>query len=92
MQLGHAMLGAGSVREKNLITIMLTSVIDAAAGSLSYFLFGFAFAFGGPSNGLIGNRFVALIGFPSLDADYSFFLYQWAFAIAVVGNFSSFFL
>ncbi|GAV62218.1 Ammonium_transp domain-containing protein [Cephalotus follicularis] len=85
MQLGFAMLCAGSVRAKNTMNIMLTNVLDAAAGGLFYYLFGFAFAFGTPSNGFIGRHNFALKGFPSLSFDYSYFLYQWAFAIAAAG-------
>ncbi|PSS05028.1 Ammonium transporter 1 member like [Actinidia chinensis var. chinensis] len=87
MQLGFAMLCAGSVRAKNTMNIMLTNVLDAAAGGLSYYLFGFAFAFGpgSSSNGFIGHHSFALSSFPSPSADYSFFLYQWAFAIAAAG-------
>ncbi|KAK6144901.1 hypothetical protein DH2020_021721 [Rehmannia glutinosa] len=85
MQLGFAMLCAGSVRAKNTMNIMLTNVLDAAAGGLSYYLFGYAFAFGGPSNGFIGKHFFGLREFPTPTADYSFFLYQWAFAIAAAG-------
>ncbi|KAK4436065.1 Ammonium transporter 1 member 2 [Sesamum alatum] len=85
MQLGFAMLCAGSVRAKNTMNIMLTNVLDAAAGGLSYYLFGYAFAFGGPSNGFIGKHFFGLKEFPSPSADYSFFLYQWSFAIAAAG-------
>ncbi|KAG4983561.1 hypothetical protein JHK87_028310 [Glycine soja] len=88
MQLGFAMLCAGSVRAKNTMNIMLTNVLDAAAGGLSYYLFGFAFAFGGPSNGFIGRHFFGLRDYPmgsSPSGDYSFFLYQWAFAIAAAG-------
>ncbi|XP_028770667.1 ammonium transporter 1 member 2 [Neltuma alba] len=85
MQLGFAMLCAGSVRAKNTMNIMLTNVLDAAAGGLSYYLFGFAFAFGSPSNGFIGRHFFGLRHFPSPSGDYSFFLYQWAFAIAAAG-------
>ncbi|EXB93137.1 Ammonium transporter 1 member 2 [Morus notabilis] len=85
MQLGFAMLCAGSVRAKNSMNIMLTNVLDAAAGGLSYYLFGFAFAFGSPPNGFIGRHFFGLKTFPSHSADYSFFLYQWAFAIAAAG-------
>ncbi|XP_073124219.1 ammonium transporter 1 member 2-like [Henckelia pumila] len=85
MQLGFAMLCAGSVRAKNTMNIMLTNVLDAAAGGLSYYLFGYAFAFGGPSNGFIGKHFFGLKEFPTDSADYSFFLYQWAFAIAAAG-------
>lgn len=87
MQIGFAMLCAGSVRAKNALNIMLTNVVDAVVGSISYFLFGFAFAFGGGShsNPFIGTNFFALKDFPSTRFDYSFFLYQWAFAIAVAG-------
>ncbi|KAL9233408.1 hypothetical protein vseg_008416 [Gypsophila vaccaria] len=89
MQLGFAMLCAGSVRAKNTMNIMLTNVLDAAAGSLSYYLFGFALAFGAPSNGFIGKHFFGLSEIPANNSsgnfDYSFFLYQWAFAIAAAG-------
>ncbi|KAI6693770.1 hypothetical protein NL676_021480 [Syzygium grande] len=85
MQLGFAMLCAGSVRAKNTMNIMLTNVLDAAAGGLFYYLFGFAFAFGSPSNGFIGQHFFGLKKVPSPTIDYSNFLYQWAFAIAAAG-------
>ncbi|KAI3912160.1 hypothetical protein MKW92_037369 [Papaver armeniacum] len=88
MQLGFAMLCAGSVRAKNTMNIMLTNVVDAVVGSLSYFLFGFAFAYGAggtDANPFIGSRFFALKDIPNENYDYSFFLYQWAFAIAVAG-------
>ncbi|CAL5416570.1 hypothetical protein CsSME_00033852 [Camellia sinensis var. sinensis] len=85
MQLGFAMLCAGSVRAKNTMNIMLTNVLDAAAGGLFYYLFGFALAFGSPSNGFIGHHNFALKSIPSSLFDYSYFLYQWAFAIAAAG-------
>ncbi|EFJ38422.1 hypothetical protein SELMODRAFT_163770 [Selaginella moellendorffii] len=89
MQLGFAMLCAGSVRAKNTMNIMLTNVLDAACGGISYYLFGFAFAFGtgGTTNGFIGRYFFALSEIPDSSAgfDYSFFLFQWAFAIAAAG-------
>ncbi|KAH6809162.1 ammonium transporter 1 [Perilla frutescens var. frutescens] len=85
MQLGFAMLCAGSVRAKNTMNIMLTNVLDAAAGGIFYYLFGFAFAFGAPSNGFIGRHFFGLKDVPTSDFDYSNFLYQWAFAIAAAG-------
>ncbi|KAK8950771.1 Ammonium transporter 1 member 1 [Platanthera zijinensis] len=85
MQLGFAMLCAGSVRAKNTMNIMLTNVLDAAAGGLFYYLFGFAFAFGSNSNGFIGHHFFSLKSIPSPGFDYSYFLFQWAFAIAAAG-------
>nr|XP_043632248.1 ammonium transporter 1 member 2-like [Erigeron canadensis] len=85
MQLGFAMLCAGSVRAKNTMNIMLTNVLDAAAGGISYYVFGFAFAFGTPSNVFIGKHNFGLKSIPSDNYDYSYFLYQWAFAIAAAG-------
>ncbi|KAJ7964173.1 Ammonium transporter [Quillaja saponaria] len=87
MQLGFAMLCAGSVRAKNAMNIMLTNVVDAVVGSISFYLFGFAFAYGNASNSnpFIGTNLFALTNIPNDSYDYGFFLYQWAFAIAVAG-------
>ncbi|BBN18768.1 ammonium transporter, Amt family [Marchantia polymorpha subsp. ruderalis] len=89
MQIGFAMLCAGSVRAKNTMNVMLTNVVDAAAGAISFYLFGFGFAFGRGSqnNAFIGSNFYGLREMPDhVDAfDYSFFLFQWAFAIAAAG-------
>ncbi|KAK3008350.1 hypothetical protein RJ639_015080 [Escallonia herrerae] len=89
MQIGFAMLCAGSVRAKNTMNIMLTNVLDVAAAGLSYYVFGFALAFGSPSNAFIGRHFFGLNDFPYSSSaatfDYNFFLYQWAFAIAAAG-------
>ncbi|XP_054819656.1 ammonium transporter 1 member 3-like [Prosopis cineraria] len=87
MQIGFAMLCAGSVRAKNAVNIMLTNVVDAVVGSISFYLFGFAFAFGdgASSNPFIGTNLFALASIPNGTYDYSFYLYQWAFAIAVAG-------
>ncbi|KAE8675137.1 Ammonium transporter 1 member 2 [Hibiscus syriacus] len=83
--IGFAMLCVCSVRAKNTMNIMLTNVLDAANGGLSYYLFGFALAYGSPSNGFIGKHLFGLKDFPSPSGDYSFFLYQWSFAIAAAG-------
>nr|AAB58937.1 putative ammonium transporter OsAMT1p [Oryza sativa Japonica Group] len=89
MQLGFAMLCAGSVRAKNTMNIMLTNVLDAAAGALFYYLFGFASlrdCLRTPSNGFIGKQFFGLKHMPARPgSDYDFFLFQWAFAIAAAG-------
>lgn len=89
MQLGFAMLCAGSVRAKNTMNIMLTNVLDAACGGISYYIFGFAFAFGtqpgGSTNGFIGHFNWGLKDVPNASFDYSFFMFQWAFAIAAAG-------
>ncbi|KNA14587.1 hypothetical protein SOVF_106170 [Spinacia oleracea] len=87
MQLGFAMLCAGSVRAKNTMNILLTNVLDAATGAVFFYLFGFAFAFGSPSNALIGRRFFGLSSIPdfSQSYDYNYFLFQYCFAIAAAG-------
>ncbi|KAK7336931.1 hypothetical protein VNO77_17484 [Canavalia gladiata] len=85
MQLGFAMLCAGSVRAKNTMNIMLTNVLDAATGGIFFYIFGFAFAFGAPSNSFIGKHFFGLENIPSPSFDYGYFLYQYAFAIAAAG-------
>ncbi|CAO2046638.1 unnamed protein product [Urochloa humidicola] len=85
MQLGFAMLCAGSVRAKSSANIMVTNVLDAAAGTLFYYLFGFAFAFGTPSSGFIGRHFFGLKRLPQAGFGYDFFLFQWTFAIAAAG-------
>ncbi|KAK7305389.1 hypothetical protein VNO77_43294 [Canavalia gladiata] len=84
MQIGFAMICAGSVRAKNAMNMMLTNVVDAVVGSISFYLFGFAFAYGN-SNPFIGTDLFALTNIPNGTYDYTFFLYQWAFAIAVTG-------
>ncbi|TKY47146.1 Ammonium transporter 1 member 3 [Spatholobus suberectus] len=84
MQIGFAMICAGSVRAKNAMNTMLTNVVDAVVGSISFYLFGFAFAYGS-SNPFIGTDLFALAHIPNGTYDYAFFLYQWAFAIAVSG-------
>eukprot|EP00270_Netrium_digitus_P009158 TRINITY_DN277_c0_g1_i1.p1 TRINITY_DN277_c0_g1~~TRINITY_DN277_c0_g1_i1.p1 ORF type:complete len:533 (+),score=71.49 TRINITY_DN277_c0_g1_i1:62-1600(+) len=88
MQLGFAMLCAGTVRAKNTMNIMLTNILDAACGGISFYLFGFGFAFGvGSNNVFIGSNFFADHGIPNYahTYDWSFWLFQWAFAIATAG-------
>ncbi|KAK8681684.1 hypothetical protein V6N13_054086 [Hibiscus sabdariffa] len=61
MQLGFAMLCAGSVRAKNTMNIMLTNILDATTDGLFYYLFGFGYA--GITSGSIVERtqFVAYL-------------------------------
>eukprot|EP00897_Mesotaenium_endlicherianum_P005159 jgi/Mesen1/4671/ME000241S03711 len=93
MQIGFAMLCAGTVRAKNTLNIMLTNVMDAACGGISFYLFGFGFAFGvgDHNNGFIGSNHFGAHHIPDYDPshgvyyDWSFWLFQWAFAIAAAG-------
>ena len=47
MQLGFAMLCAGSVRRKNVSNTLLKNLLDACGEAVVFFAVGFAFAFGG---------------------------------------------
>ena len=50
MQSGFAMLCAGSVRLKNVQNTMLKNLLDACGAALSFYLVGYALAFGGDYN------------------------------------------
>ena len=82
MQAGFAMLCAGSVRSKNTMNIMLKNVLDACVGALFFYVFGYGVAYGagsGKPNPFIGVGTLALSGG---FTDWTFFLFQWAFAAA----------
>lgn len=87
MQTGFAMLTAGSVRSKNTKNVLLKNVLDACVGAVTYFIFGWAFAYGENSSapGFIGSGQFALSGdFGGLESSYENrfhdFFFQWAFA------------
>lgn len=76
------MLCAGSVRTKNTMNILIKNVLDACAGALAYYVCGYAFAYGDSSNSFIGHSQFALAGIDKTSFDWSFYLFQWAFAAA----------
>lgn len=81
MQAGFAMLTAGSVRTKNTKNVLLKNVLDAAVGSIAYFLFGWALAYGPLEDKFIGWGHFALSNYDGLAFnDYHSFFFQWAFA------------
>jgi len=83
MQLGFAMLCAGSIREKNVKNVLLWNLLDSAGGALGFWSFGYAFAYGGddPSKGktFIGNSGFFLTG----DTDMEIWFFQFTFACAL---------
>ncbi|CAG9460414.1 unnamed protein product [Pedinophyceae sp. YPF-701] len=83
MQAGFAMLCAGSVRSKNTMNILLKNVLDACAGSLGWWLFGFGLAYGKCSspNGFIGCGNLAMYHVGE-DHGFQTWFFQWAFAAA----------
>lgn len=77
MQAGFAMLTAGSVRSKNTKNVLLKNVLDACVGSIAYFLFGWAFAYGPKGNLFIGSGNYALSEIGGADFnDYHSFFFQ----------------
>ena len=60
MQVGFAMLLAGSIRSKNVKNVLLWNLLDSAGGALGFWSLGYAFAYGGDDPGkgwtFIGNR------------------------------------
>jgi Amt family ammonium transporter len=87
MQCGFAMLCAGAVRSKNAKNIILLNLLDACFGCCMWYITGFAFAYGDPTNdgdtfngsqAFIGNRFFCMSNLP---ADlYSTWFFQFTFA------------
>lgn len=59
MQLGFAMITAGSVRTKNTKNVLLKNLLDACVGAVAFYVFGYAFAFGSDGK-FIGFRQFAL--------------------------------
>ncbi|GLI64229.1 hypothetical protein VaNZ11_007427 [Volvox africanus] len=95
MQLGFAVLCAGSLRSKNCMNILLKNVLDSCVGAIGFYLFGYAFAYGlkphDASNGFIGNWNFALSYTTKAsheDSDdfatfgWHNFFFQWSFCAA----------
>ena len=80
MQAGFAMLTAGFVRSHETANILMKNMIDACVGGISFWLVGWAFAYGvgGASNQFIGLGNFALNNFDS----YASWFFQFAFAAA----------
>jgi len=80
MQVGFAMLTAGSVRTKNVKNVLTKNICDALVTAIAYYLFGYAFAYGDASNVFLGHSNFALSG---VSSDRLIFVaYQMMFAAA----------
>lgn len=84
MQLGFAMLCAGSIRQKNVKNVLLWNLLDSAGGAFGFWSIGYAFAYGGddPTSSqktFIGNSGFFLTG----NTDMEFWFFQFAFACAL---------
>ncbi|XP_063692066.1 ammonium transporter 2-like [Bolinopsis microptera] len=91
MQMGFALVEVGTVRIKNTKNILVKNMLDACIGALSFWLIGFALAFGDTTSGFIGTNGFALKTLdmrrggefndrPYQGKKYALFLFQWAFA------------
>eukprot|EP00567_Pseudictyota_dubia_P008978 CAMPEP_0197464872 /NCGR_PEP_ID=MMETSP1175-20131217/64249_1 /TAXON_ID=1003142 /ORGANISM="Triceratium dubium, Strain CCMP147" /LENGTH=531 /DNA_ID=CAMNT_0043000875 /DNA_START=251 /DNA_END=1846 /DNA_ORIENTATION=+ len=83
MQTGFAMLCAGSIRAKNCKNVLLWNLLDSCGGALAFWSVGYAFAYGGDTEGgpttFIGNAYFFLIGLEDLHM----WFFQFAFACAL---------
>ena len=78
MQCGFAFLEAGAVRTKNTVNILIKNMLDALIGGVSYYMVGWAVAYGPGGNGFIGGS-----NFFSYGMDYSSYpswFFQFVFA------------
>ena len=66
------------MRSKNTMNILLKNILDACAGAIAFYIFGFAFAYGtgGKDNAFIGSGNFAL----AYTTDWVSWIFQWAFA------------
>ena len=82
MQAGFALLETGLTRAKNAANIIMKNVMDAAAGSLVFFLVGFGLMFGPSLGGWVGTSGFGLLGLEGQDMSwvYTFFFFQAVFA------------
>ena len=55
IQAGFALVEVGTVSMKNTKNILVKNLLDACIGCMSFYVIGFAFAFGG-DNGFIGKK------------------------------------
>ncbi len=86
MQAGFCLIEMGFSRSKNAINIVMKNILDFAAGSIGFFLVGFALMFGISQSGWVGWQNFAfgndLLGFDS--GIWLFCLFQMMFATAAV--------
>ncbi len=82
MQAGFGCVEAGFTRAKSAGNIMMKNFLDFAAGSIIFFLFGFALMFGTDVGGFIGSSGFSLGGVADADLPwtYTFWFFQSVFA------------
>jgi ammonium transporter, Amt family len=66
MQMGFAMVEAGTVRTKNSSNILLKNLLDTYVGAIVYYLVGYGLA-NDANGGIVGNYHFASNGFTEMD-------------------------
>ena len=88
MQAGFAMVETGLTRAKNAGNILMKNMFDFAAGSIAFFLFGYALMFGTDLGGFIGTSNFGLseatAGTPDGLWAYTYWFFQCVFAATAV--------
>ncbi|HKK32203.1 MAG TPA: ammonium transporter [Desulfomicrobiaceae bacterium] len=79
MQAGFAMVEAGFTRAKNAGNILMKNFLDFSAGSVIFFLFGFALMFGQDIGGFFGGSGFGLAGIDATSPDGQWTLTFWFF-------------
>lgn len=85
MHAGFSLLEAGSIRHKNIVSIMFKNLLNVIVSSILWWFFGYAFAFGKDSGSFIGgaggktDSSYTLHGYTT-GIDLSHWIFQWAFA------------
>ena len=79
MQAGFAAVEAGFTQAKNAGNILMKNVLDFSAGSVIFFLFGFAFMFGTDMGGFLGGSGFALSGIDATTQNGQWTLTFWFF-------------
>lgn len=77
MQLGFANLEAGSVSRRNVQNILFKNMMDACLGTIVWFAFGYAVAWGGGGSSFLGTDSFFTVKY----AETTNWFFQWAFCV-----------
>lgn len=86
MQCGFAMICAGAVRKKNIQNTLLKNLLDACCSAISFYIVGYAFAFGNSDYNNPNKTFMGTSNFLLLNINdtLSFWLFNYTFSATSV--------
>ena len=73
------MVEVGCVRAKNVRSIMVKNIFDTVIGAITFWAFGYGFAYGG-GNSFIGTSGLFAIGNAADARELARWFFQWSFA------------